>query len=306
MGETEDAGARWMRHMRRGEMSAAWAIADETIAREETWLNLPPEKHLRPVWRGQPVEGRRVLVRCHHGLGDTIQFVRYIPRLGRVASGVTLAAQSPLIQLLKGMPCLDHLIELEEAYGEEGCGVELEITELPHLFRDTLETIPADVPYIAVPPAEREPRLPGQRVVGIVHQAGDWDQRRSVPPELLDRLEAVSGVQMINLQRGSARIHVPRGFGIPEGERDLLEIAALFRSLDLLVTVDTMAAHLAGALAVPTWTLLHSEPDWRWLEDRSDSPWYPTMRLYRQQTPGDWEGVLQDVVRDLRELELTA
>jgi hypothetical protein len=289
-----EEGARWTWHMRRGEMTEAWAISDAVVAREETWANLPPERHLRPVWRGESVEGKRVIVRCHHGLGDTIQFVRYIPRLAGIAESVVIAAQSPLIPILHSVWRADRIIDLDGGEDEGDWEVEIEITELPHLFRDTLDSLPSLVPYLLAEPAADAGR-PEELLVGIVHEAGDWDPRRSVPRELLGILADVPGVTLIDLQPQSRKIFIPEGFGLPEGEGDVMQIGRLFQGLDLVISVDTMAAHLAGALALPVWTLLHSDPDWRWLEGRRDSPWYPTMQLFRQEKAGEWEPLLRQL-----------
>jgi len=132
-----------------------------------------------------------------------------------------------------------------------------------------------------------------------VWKAGDWDDRRSIPPELLAPLAEVPGVELHVLQRGPGLAERPAGFGIDSGSDNVLEAARVMKALDLVVTVDSMPAHLAGALGVPTWTLLHADPDWRWMEARDDSPWYPTMRVIRQERAGDWTGVVARVAADL-------
>jgi hypothetical protein len=172
--------------------------------------------------------------------------------------------------------------------------------ELAHVFRSTLDTLPAEVPYLHADPApiERDGRLH----VGIVWRAGDWDDRRSIPFPLLAPLAGIPGVVLHVLQRGTGRDEYDEGFGIDSGSDDVTECARVMRALDLVVTVDSMPAHLAGALGVPVWTLLHADPDWRWMEGREDSPWYPTMRLLRQATAGEWEPVIARVAAGLREM----
>jgi hypothetical protein len=163
--------------------------------------------------------------------------------------------------------------------------------ELPYALRTTLATLPAEVPYFAVPTA---PRLSDRFSVGVVAQAGEWDPRRSVPTELIASLGSLPGVALFNLQPGAT---IPGA--IDASAEDILVAASRVRALDLVVTVDTMMAHLAGALGVPTWTLLQADADWRWLEGRADSPWYPTMRLFRQPRAGEWEPVLREVLAAL-------
>jgi ADP-heptose:LPS heptosyltransferase len=138
--------------------------------------------------------------------------------------------------------------------------------------------------------------------VGLVWEGSDWDQRRSVPVEMFAGLGRIAGVELHVLQRGRALLKRPIGFGIDSGDDDIYEAAQTIAALDLMITIDTMPAHLAGAIAVPTWTLLHSDCDWRWMEDRTDSPWYPTMRLFRQTHAGEWRPVIARVQEELQRL----
>jgi ADP-heptose:LPS heptosyltransferase len=138
--------------------------------------------------------------------------------------------------------------------------------------------------------------------VGVVWQVGDWDQYRSIPFSLLAPLADIPGIRLYILQSGAREAGWQEGVGVYPGELSLVAYAGLLRSLDLLISVDTMAVHLAGALGVPVWTLLHAEANWRWMEDRDDSPWYPTMRLFRQQQPNDWQDVIRRVKTALQEL----
>ena len=292
----EDPGARWMRHMRRGEWEAAWRLGDAILADPPDWT-LP--RHLQRVWTGAPVEGRRVLVRCYHGLGDTLQFIRFVPRLRRVASGVTVWAQPALIPLLRTMPDICALLPLHDGVPDCEYDVDLEVMELAHLFRVTPATLPAAVPYLHPP----RRRLPGDALkVGVVWAAGDWDMRRCIPPALLAPLACIPGVELHLLQRGAALADWPAGIGVGSGSDEVLEAASLMTALDLVISVDSMPAHLAGALGRPVWTLLHAEADWRWMEGRDSSPWYPTMRLIRQDRPGAWGGVAARLATDLAAL----
>jgi hypothetical protein len=226
-------------------------------------------------------------VRCYHGLGDTIQFARFLPALARMCSEVTVWVQPSLMPLLSRTRSRVRLQPLHDGTPDVDYDVDIEIMEIAHALRTTIETLPVDVPYFCVDAVEYGSSASN---VGLVAQAGNWDARRSVPAELMATLHDVAGVRTYNLQLGSP---VPAAEDI--STPDLLALAVRMRGLDLVVTADTMAAHLAGALAVPTWTLLTADADWRWMSGRDDSPWYPTMRLFRQPRPGDWESVIARV-----------
>jgi hypothetical protein len=296
----EDLAAAWMRHMRAGEWSAAWRVSDRVLAGragQPSW-HLP--RHEQWIWDGTPLDGKRVLVRCYHGLGDTLQFIRYAPLLRRIGAEATFWVQPALIPLLRTVRGIGTLLPLHDGDAGVDYDVDVEIMELSHVFRSTPETLPADVPYLHVDPAPRADD--GRLHVGIVWKAGDWDDRRSVPVDLLAPLAEVPGVALHVLQRGSGLAERPAGFGVDSGSDDPLQAARTLRALDLLVTVDSMPAHLAGALGVPVWTLLQAEADWRWMDGRDDSPWYPTMRLFRQERPGDWHPVIARVAAELERL----
>jgi hypothetical protein len=249
------------------------------------------------VWNGTPLNGRRVLVRCYHGMGDTIQFARFIPAVKRCATHVTVWGQSQLLPLLETLEGIDTLLALDEGCCEAQQEVDIEIMELPYALRATLQTLPNTTPYIHVDLNQFRRAAPPR--VGLVWQSGGWDGSRSVAPELMRELLRVPGIEFRILQRGPALASWPGGGQIPV-LRDIREEAAELRALDLLICVDTLSAHLAGALGVPTWTLLPASADWRWMDDREDTPWYPTMRLFRQTRPGDWESVMARVGKELR------
>ena len=298
----QDAPGSWLHHIRRGEFAEAWRRTDADLqarAGRPCW-HLP--RHLQYIWTGAPLAGRCVLVRCYHGLGDTIQFIRYVPLLKAVAAEVLVWAQPALLPLLATVPGIDQLLPLHDGTPDVAYDADVEIMELPHLFRTTLATIPQAIPYLHVEPRRLPAAEPGKRLVGLVWQAGGWDARRSVPFALLAPLAAVPGVQLIILQADAEAAGWQAGVGTYPGEFDLFDYARVVRGLDLLITVDSMPAHLAGALGVPVWTLLHAAADWRWLTGREDSPWYPTMRLFWQEQPGEWEPVVARVARELERL----
>jgi hypothetical protein len=284
--------------MRRGAFETAWAISDAVLRARAGVPCWHWPRHLQYIWDGTPLTGKRVLVRCYHGLGDTIQFIRYAPLIKGIAREVMVWAQPALLPLLRTMRGIDQLLPLHDGVPNVAYDVDVESMELPHIFRTTLATIPAAIPYLHVAPAAL-PRH-GRLTVGLVWAAGDWEHaRRSIPFPLLAPLAAVPGVALYILQRGPALDQYQHGVGTLSGSDDVVEAARIMRALDLVISVDTMPAHLAGALGVPVWMLLDAAADWRWMDEREDSLWYPTMRLFRQERPGIWEPVIARVVAEL-------
>lgn len=300
MGSVEQRDARdasrWLRLARRGDFAAAWRVSDAIRARCRTFNDAAQPRHLQQVWDGRPLDGRHVLVRCYHGLGDTIQFARFLAPLRLQALCVTVWAQPSLIPLLATLRVPIALEPLHDGVPSVPYDADIEIMELPHAFRTTLDSLPADVPYLHVPPAPcAAGRLPR---VGIVWRAGDWDPRRSIPFEQLAPLFGIRTVEWYGLQLAPTPEERHPSLRRVAAEPPL-RLASCMRALDLVMSVDTMAAHLAGALGVPVWLLLAHDADWRWLERRDDSPWYPTMRIFRQQVRGRWSGVIAEVARTL-------
>jgi len=281
--------------MKRGEFATAWRLSDRALLRRPPADERTP-RHEQRIWDGTPLAGRRVLVRCYHGLGDTIQFLRYVPVLSRIAREVTVWIQPALLDLAASIPGIGQLVELHDGAPGTACDVDVEIMELAHVFRSTEATIPRHVPYIHVEPSR--PLADGSLHVGLAWTSGSWDPRRSVPFDALSPILETQGVRFTALQATEAPAQATRF----APDRPFAPITALARevaALDLVITVDTMTAHLAGALGVPTWLMLAADCDWRWMRDRSDSPWYPTMRLYRQEAPGDWRSVIRAVTTDV-------
>lgn len=281
--------------MRRGDFAAAWEVSDRVLQerRGRTPWHLP--RHEQWLWDGRPLSGGRVLVHCYHGLGDTLQFLRYMPLLERPI----LWVQAHLRSLIRyfDTPGSGQLLTLHD--GDPGVerDADIEIMELPHAFRTTLETIPPLLPNDVRP--RSIPFHDAGIQVGLVWSSGAWDPRRSIPVEALEPLREVKGVQWHLLQRGPAQRRPP-SFGWDLSDDEPLCTAMTMKALDLVITVDSMPAHLAGSLGVPVWTLLPNPADWRWMEARADSPWYPTMRLFRQRHDGEWGPVVQEVAERLR------
>jgi hypothetical protein len=291
-----------MEHMRRGEFGAAWGISDILLRRHlavpRAAADVP--RHQQVIWEGASLQGKRVLVRCYHGLGDTIQFIRYVPLLKTIAAQVTVWAQPSLVTLLSTACGIDRMIPLHDGTPDCDYDADVEVMELPYLFRTTIETIPARVPYFHV---DASPLDDCKMKVGLVWRGGDWDPRRDVPFDLLTQLAEIQEISFYTLQQEASALEHHESFKkiLPLGA-DALTTARVMRALDLVISIDSMPAHLAGALGVPTWTLLQKDADWRWMSGRMDSPWYPTMRLFRQQQTGDWQPAVAHVKRELRKL----
>jgi hypothetical protein len=294
------ASLRWLEHMRNGAFDAAWQISDVLLQRRS--FPAPPSlpRHTQWIWDGTTLHDRRVLVRCYHGLGDTIQFIRYASMVREIASRVIVWCQPSLIPLLKYVSGIDELLPLHDGRVAADYDVDVEVMELPFVFRTTTSSIPAAVPYITVPGLERR-WADARRLsdVGIVWKAGEWAPHRSLTFAQLAPLFEIP-VNWHIFQAGAGLDEWDPATGSLADAQEPLGTARAMLDLDLLITVDSMPAHLAGALGVPVWTLLPAEADWRWMRTRSDSPWYPTMRLFRQARPGEWADVVRRVEKELR------
>ena len=298
MGEhlQENTSDVWMYNMRRGRFEDAWNFSDALLkarAGIPCW-HLP--RHIQYIWDGSPLNDKRVLIRCYHGLGDTIQFIRYVPLIKAIAKEVIVWAQPPLIRLLQTVAGIDQILPLHDGTPDVAYDVDVEIMELPHIFRTTLETIPLQIPYLYVEPMPFSVNRPA---VGLVWKAGDWDESRCIPFPFLLPMFDLKGITFYILQAGAKAAGWSEGLGIHPGEFSLYEYGRFIRGLDLIISVDSMPVHLAGAMGVPVWSLLKFKADWRWMDERSDSPWYPTMQLFRQKQPDDWASVIQEVKYDL-------
>jgi Flp pilus assembly protein TadD len=256
-----------------------------------------------PAWDGSKPRGRTILLYAEQGLGDTIMFSRYAPLLARTGAAVVLAVPEKLAPLLA---TLDGPVKIVSSLDDvEYYDWQAPLMSLPHLMGTTLRTIPGNVPYLSVPPGTESP-LPASQAgsrIGLVWAGNPENpdaRNRSISLETLRPLFEVAGVEWISLQIGGARRQIlETGVDMHDLAPDLSATAAAIVDLDLVITIDTSIAHLAGALGRPFWLLLSYAPDWRWLLDRDDTPWYPTARLFRQPAPGDWTSVVNEVRHEL-------
>lgn len=242
-----------------------------------------------PQWRGEPLAGKSIIILYEQGLGDQIQMARFAGALKAAgATKVSLACRPQLTALLATAPGVDAVVpaQIGQAVPIDRHDYWTRYFSAPHHLKTTLETIPR-APYLSAPP-ERRARWTRFGGVGLAWQASPTGQNA-----LAKSLGESDARVLLDLGCVSLR---PEDTGVS----DFADTAAIIEQLDLVISIDTSVAHLTGALGKPCWTMLpRLNTDWRWLLGRSDSPWYPSMRLYRQETPGDWSGVLADIVRDL-------
>jgi len=291
-----EAFARLMR----GDFAAGW--------RKYEWRRRVLAQRIfypQPQWMGQDLAGRSLLIHAEQGQGDTIQFARYAPLAARRGARVILEVHASLVALLAGLPGVDRVV----AFGERlpAFDVQCPAMSLPMAFGTTLDTIPAAVPYLSAEPGrmalwrDRLAERPGPRI-GVAWRGNPQqseNRRRSVTAAQMAACFEGTDATLVCLQKDRTAEELaafgPRMIDATPALGDFAETAALIATLDLVISVDTAVCHLAGALGAAVWTLLSFAPCWRWLQRREDSPWYPTMRLFRQTAPGDWTPVIDRV-----------
>ena len=267
----------------------------------------------QPRWDGGDLAGRTILLHPEQGLGDTLQFVRYLPLVKARGGRVVFECPRPLLRLLAGVAGADQVVP--QGGPLPPFDVHLSLISLPAVLGPRFDAIPAQVPYLRADPVlvKRWRAALASRdgfKVGIAWQGSSQyrkDHTRSIPLVRFAALARVPGVRLISLQKGHGSEQVARvDFRVADLGADLdgtagpfMDTAAVMSCLDLVVTSDTAIPHLAGALGVPTWVALPTVPDWRWLLGRDDSPWYPTLRLFRQERPGDWASVFERIASAL-------
>jgi tetratricopeptide (TPR) repeat protein len=266
---------------------------------------------LQPLWDGSDLNGESILVYSEQGYGDTLQFIRYVPLLKERNARIILACPYPLIRLLSMMEGIEAIADTYDLLPPSDWRVPL--MSLPHLFSTVLESIPNRVPYLSAPNTQTQSLESMQHNnirVGIVWASKPGHltaSKRSCPFNLLPILFSIPGIYFYSLQKDIPSAekdvfasHQDRITDLSRQIGDFADTAALINKMDLIITVDTAIAHLAGAMGKPVWILLPFAADWRWMLERDDSPWYPTMRLFRQKQIGNWEGVIARVAIDLR------
>ena len=315
----EDVDSHWnlsLLKLRRGELQEGWRLYEARFAMDTRLGHVMRFQERR--WTGsQDLRGKRIFIWAERGLGDTLQFCRYAPLLADRGADVVIEVQPRLKALLAGQFSGAHVIGQGESIPP--FDYQCPLLSVPRAFGTELATIPAAVPYLKSNPAAVErwsQKLPADAAlrVGIFWQgnvkadAGAM-YSRSLPLALLEPLSRPDGLRLVSLQIGAgARELASVSFRdrvvsfseeLDAGPDAFLDTAAILSKLDLVISCDTSVAHLAGALGVPVWVALHAGSEWRWLHERCDSPWYPSMRLFRQSVPGDWQSVVNDMCRAL-------
>lgn len=274
----------------------------------------------QPAWEGSNPEGKTILLVSEQGLGDILQFIRYAPLLTQLGARVKLTCPIGLVRLLALVEDITEVVPVKDTVVCD-CDYFVPIMSLPYLFGTTMATIPSEVPYIKLN-AHNQTHLPGEEEtqneefkVGIVWGSGKYTtdenflrayKEKSAPLEMFMQFLEIPTVKLYSLQVSHDAPEIqkyldnPRVVDLSPQIKDFYDTAKLIQELDLVISVDTAVAHLAGAMAQAVWVLLPFSADWRWMLARNDSPWYPTMRLFRQGKRGDWDGVFAEVQEALR------
>lgn len=302
-----------MERLRQGAFEEGWLKYEaRLIARPGI---LPRREFAAPRWLGrESIAGRTILLHSEQGHGDAIQFVRYVPRVAALGARVLVEGHPGLMPVFRDIPGVAGVFALNEALPR--FDVQCPLMSLPLAFRTEPASIPAEIPYLFARPQlvdawQRRLGPPTGMRVAIAwsgNAANQADQERSIPLATLAPALDVPGCEFHAIQtdiRPADRQKLDRLPGVTDhsrAPRELIDFAgtsALISLMDLVISVDTSLAHLAGALGWPVWLLLAGKPDWRWLTGREDTPWYPTMRLFRQTVPGDWRSVVEAVAGQL-------
>jgi Tfp pilus assembly protein PilF len=265
----------------------------------------------RPMWDGSFLDGQTILVYGDHGLGDTLQFIRYAPLVRDRGGRIVAAVRKPLARIAASCPGMEQVFSDGEQLPD--FAVFVPAMSLPRIFHTTVATVPGRVPYLAaddelVKRWTEEVRCEQGFRIGIAWQGNPSyprDRQRSFRLSRFESLAMLPGVRLYSLQKGFGSEQIAESAGcfsvIDLGNRidDFADSAAIMRNLDLVITADTSLAHLAGAIGTCVWVALPFDADWRWQLEREDSPWYPTMRLFRQRRPGDWDEVFERIRAEL-------
>jgi tetratricopeptide (TPR) repeat protein len=290
----------------RGQFEEGWPEHEWRSTRMQLKDVLP-----KPAWTGEALPRGTIVLFSEQGLGDAMQFVRYAQQVKRLVGTVVVECQPQLAELLARCPGVDAVLRREAPLVEHD--VYAQMLSLPNIFHTSLDSIPTGIPYLH-PPEQLVERWRAELSsepafkIGIAWQGSpgnEFDQARSFRLDQFARIAALDGVRLYSLQAGPgseqlADFHPERAI-VDFGDRlgDFANTAAIVRNLDLVITCDSAPAHLAGGLGVPVWVLIAAVPDWRWMMDREDSPWYPTMRLFRQSRGENWSDVFERIGNEL-------
>jgi hypothetical protein len=300
----ECAAGRWNCWMLLGEFERAWLESDAIEA------NCVRDKST--LWDHLPFDGRRVIVRTLHGLGDAIQFIRYVPMLRRRARTVLVETHPALTSIMADLEGVDEILTWPEGpvtwkrYDQQ-----IEVMELPWAFRTKVETIPNSLPYLKrnldeVKASKNRLQIAAGLNVGLIWASGPYDFSRTMTLKELIPILEIKNVNFYSFQHGPGRTqlaHLAPRFSVRDTvtlSNSVAETAADLLNMDLVISCDTFGAHLAAAMSRPVWLMLPHAADWRWMLSDT-SPWYPSMRLFRQPAPLDWRSVIKRISQELRQ-----
>jgi tetratricopeptide (TPR) repeat protein len=309
---TDAPSTHWNRALtwlQQGDFTQGWQEYEWRWKRKQT----PARAFRQPTWDGSPLDGRTILLYMEQGLGDMLQFIRYAPLVKERGGTVIVECPRFLIPLFSTCRGIDRIIAEGDPLPD--FNVQAPLLSLPRLFKTTLETVPATVPYLFPDSGLVEKwrqRLPSAEEfkIGISWQGNphhQWDRHRSFPLAAFAAVARLPGVRLVSLQKGAGTEQLKTvSFEVIDFSQELdttsgafMDSAAIIKNLDLVITVDSAIAHLAGALGAPVWLALAAIVDWRWMFRREDSPWYPAMRLFRQPKLGDWASVFERITAEV-------
>jgi Flp pilus assembly protein TadD len=285
-----------------GQFAEGWQHYEWRWRVKELRMRLRTE---HPIWNGSDLNGKTILIHNEQGFGDTIQFIRYLPRIAARGAKIILACQPELFGLLEKLPYIDRCVPNDQP--APACDVCCPLLSLPGMLGTRAENIPSQISYLSAAPEKTaywRIRLSenNRKKIGLVWAGRPThanDRNRSMSLDSLAGLAAIQNAHWISLQKGEAAGQIKTApFAISDWTNELNDFsdtAALIANLDLVICVDTAIAHLAGALGKPAWVLLPLVPDWRWMIGRADSPWYPSVRLFRQDRVGDWRAPIEKI-----------
>ena len=298
---------RSLRSLQRGEMPLAWESYEARLRIPDRRVTVAGP-FAEPLWEGQPFPGKTLLLHWEQGFGDTLMFIRYTALAKALGGQVVVLAQPALVDLVATCPGVD--LAIAQGQPLPAFDYHLPLLSLPRVFKTRMDSIPAEIPYLDIPQ-----RVPNRAELGqVLSPSGGrtriglaWSgttayanlRNRTVDPEHLVPLDQLQGVAWYSFQIPAVEAPPVPSMPLEPLLSNFSDTAYALSWMDLVITVDTALAHAAGAMGIPTLLLLPYYADWRWFMDRTDSPWYPSMQLYRQPKPGDWSPVIQQVLADL-------
>ena len=294
----------------RGEFKNAWANYEYRFKKQNP---TDSREFGKSKWKGQHLNNRKILIATEQGFGDSIQFIRYLPLVKEKGGHVIFECKKELISLFNNFPGINQLVEKDNNIP---LNVEydyyIHLMSLPGIFNTTIKAIPNKIPYLKANPSLQKnlsSKFQTDKLkIGIAWAGNpeqENDKNRSATLDIFKPLKKIPNIRLFSLQVGkpSEQLNDPEIIDLSPHIKDFADTATLIENLDLIISIDTSVAHLAGAMGKPTWVLLTKIPDWRWLLNRTDTPWYPTMKLFRQKIKGSWEPVITEICSNIKTIK---